>query len=66
MEGALLSTIIATQLVNTLGVVYFLSNRIDASHRELGARIDASHRELGARINALSARTDAHIERHAP
>lgn len=68
-------TIVATQLLTTLGIVYFLVQRMDNLGRdlgaridgvrdELGARIDRVRDELGARIDAQTARIDAHIERH--
>lgn len=72
-------TIIATQLVTTLGIIYFLVQRMDVLGRDLrtglgaridrvesqlGARIEAVRDDLGARIDAQTARIDAHIERH--
>ncbi|MGH3442892.1 MAG: hypothetical protein ACRDUY_12790 [Nitriliruptorales bacterium] len=57
-------TIVATQILTTLGIVYFLVTRMDALGRDLRQEFGARFDRVEARIDALSARIDAHIERH--
>lgn len=68
-------TIVATQLLTMLGIVYFLVTRMDTLGRDLRqefglrfdrveARIDRLEADIGTRIDAQTARIDAHIERH--
>lgn len=52
-------TLLVTQLATMLGVVYFLSNRIDRVRADLGGRIDELDRRLTGRMDRLEGRMDS-------